>query len=368
MNAELEIFLQNCSMCQTSQSALPKQKMILREVPEMPWQNIGSDIFQFGRDHYVIVVDYYNKWIATKKLRDLSANALIKAMSSIFYIHGFPLQITLDNGPQYACETFRKFCSQHSIAHRTTSPYYAQSNGAAEQAVQTTKKLWSKNTDKARALFLYYATTVPSLGLSPSQMLMSRKLKTDLPVQEDELKPFVPPDIRKRLQEQQKRQKHYYDRNAREPYQPLKPGDQVLIQPTEQFKPKRFWDKVTVIARHETPNSYIIGTDTNRNIRRNRRHLRRCPRQFQLERPISIDPDPPTNVQLPLTPRRDPPSTPRQDPPNIPNAPQIDRDVQSQARPVSGPPVNNRLDTTQKSTKSGRRINKPSKFSDFVMY
>ena len=202
MNAELEIFLQNCSMCQTSQSALPKQKMILREVPDMPWQNIGSDIFQFGRDHYVIVVDYYNKWIATKKLRDLSANALIKAMSSIFYIHGFPLQITLDNGPQYACETFRKFCSQHSIAHRTTSPYYAQSNGAAEQAVQTTKKLWSKNTDKARALFLYYATTVPSLGLSPSQMLMSRKLITDLPVREDELKPFVPPDIRKRLQEQ----------------------------------------------------------------------------------------------------------------------------------------------------------------------
>jgi transposase InsO family protein len=359
MNAELETLLQNCAVCQTSQSALPKQKMVLREVPEMPWQNIGSDIFQFGKDHYVIVVDYYSKWIATKKLNDLSANGLINALLCIFYIHGFPSQITSDNGPQYASDHFRKFCSQHSITHRTTSPYYAQSNGAAERAIQTTKKLWIKNQDKGKALFLYNSTTVPSIGLSPSQMLMSRRLRTDLPIQNDRLKPSVPRNVQSKLQEIQKRQKHYYDRNAREPYQPLKAGDQVLIQPTDQLKPKRFWEKGTVVARHDAPNSYIIGTDTNRNIRRNRRHLRRCPKQFQSERPITSDHNPSTSVQNQETPAQD-----------EPNVPQVDRKGNSpkQARPVSKQLVTNRQDTNKNSTRSGRTVNRPSKFADYVVY
>jgi transposase InsO family protein len=131
MNAELIELITNCSLWQETQKALPKQPMELRDIPERPWQHVGSDIFQYGNRHYVVAVDYFSKWIAVKKLDSLTASGLVHALCKIFYTHGFPEQLTSDNGPQYASVDFKSFCVAHAIRHTTSSPYnpMAKQNG-----------------------------------------------------------------------------------------------------------------------------------------------------------------------------------------------------------------------------------------------
>ncbi|KAK9663736.1 hypothetical protein QE152_g41392, partial [Popillia japonica] len=61
----------------------------------------------------------------------------------------------------------------------------------------------------------YRNTPITELGLSPAQVLMSRSLRTKIPVCDRKLKPKKNNNqIRQKIQEERKREKDYYDRNA----------------------------------------------------------------------------------------------------------------------------------------------------------
>lgn len=66
--------------------------------------------------------------------------------------------------------------------HKTSSPGYPQSNGKAESAVKTAKRLMqkAKATGKDPYLAILDHRSTPSQGLqaSPSQMLASRRTRT----------------------------------------------------------------------------------------------------------------------------------------------------------------------------------------------
>ena len=69
----------------------------------------------------------------------------------------------------------------YGFDHITSSPLYPQSNGEAERAVKTVKGLWKKNEDPLYSLLIYNATPL-QLGYSPVELLMSRQLRTNLPM------------------------------------------------------------------------------------------------------------------------------------------------------------------------------------------
>ena len=70
----------------------------------------------------------------------------------------------------------------------TSSPHYPQANGEAERAV---KNLMKKDGDPYLAILAYRSTPL-KCGFSPSELLMSRKLRTTLPMFRETLKPVVP--------------------------------------------------------------------------------------------------------------------------------------------------------------------------------
>ncbi|XP_049517330.1 uncharacterized protein K02A2.6-like [Dermacentor silvarum] len=93
-----------------------------------------------------------------------------------------------ENGPQYSSLEFLQFMSSWGVRHVTSSPHYAQSNGEAERAVQTAKNIIRKSTNVAEVLLAHRAT--PGLeGYSPAELLMGRKLKTNVPTQPGTLEP-----------------------------------------------------------------------------------------------------------------------------------------------------------------------------------
>nr|XP_006819463.1 PREDICTED: uncharacterized protein K02A2.6-like [Saccoglossus kowalevskii] len=146
-----------------------------------PWERVGMDLFQYKSRVYIIVVDYYSRCVEIKKLSTLTSESVITSLKEMFTEHGIPEIAMSDNGPQFSSEFFSQFAAIYRFVHITSSPRYPRSNGEAERAVQTVKDLLKKNEDPYLAL-LSYRTTPLQNNLAPSQLLMGRLLRTQLPM------------------------------------------------------------------------------------------------------------------------------------------------------------------------------------------
>ena len=111
-----------------------KDGLIMKGKRIVPWQKVGTDLFMFKGQTYLLVVDYYSRYIEIAKLSALSSG-VITHLKSIFARHGIPEIVISDNGPQYLSEMFTQFSKQYGFRHVTSSPRYAQANGEAEWAV-----------------------------------------------------------------------------------------------------------------------------------------------------------------------------------------------------------------------------------------
>ena len=87
----------------------------------------------------------------------------------------------------------------------------ALTNGQAERTVRAVKHLLGNSPDPYLALLRYRATPLHFCGLSPAELSMGRKIRTDLPQPQQNLLPHWP-----YLEDLQKNdQKRHYDRRHR---------------------------------------------------------------------------------------------------------------------------------------------------------
>ena len=142
-------------------------------------------------------------------LPSMTSTRVITALKSQFARYGVPSVVVSDNGPCYNSAEFRKFSEDWGFEHITSSPGYPQSNGQSERTVKTVKAMLEKAGDPYKALLSYRNTPVEEVNLSPSQVLMGRRLRTSIPATEDLLKPqlYDPEDVLPKLQERQRKQK-----------------------------------------------------------------------------------------------------------------------------------------------------------------
>lgn len=157
----------------------------------------------------------------------------------------------------------------------TSSPGYPQSNGKAESAAKTAKRLLIKakaaGQDPYLALLDHRNTLSQGLDSSPAQRLLSRHTKTLLPTKASLLKPKVV-QISQNLRNKQQCQRTYYNRSARD-LDILTTGDWVRIQP---LPPHTVW-RLGRVLKPVDGRSYEVQLHTGGVIRRNRRHLSRAP-------------------------------------------------------------------------------------------
>lgn len=141
--------------------------------------------------HILVIVNYYSRFIEIAQLKRTTAEEVIVHTKSIFTRHGVPEIVVSDNGPQYSSEGYAKFAQEFQFEDFTSSPHSPQSNGGSERAVKTVKSLLKKEGDPYLALMLYRATPLQN-GFSPSELLMSRRLRTTVPMTRELLRPQVP--------------------------------------------------------------------------------------------------------------------------------------------------------------------------------
>ena len=98
-----------------------------------PWEIVGSDIFHWRGDEYLLVVDYYSSYTIIRKLSSTPSGAIVSKLKLILSEFGIPDIFISDNARQYDSAEFRKFEAEYDFKHETSSPRYRQCNGKTER-------------------------------------------------------------------------------------------------------------------------------------------------------------------------------------------------------------------------------------------
>ena len=177
-----------CAFCQIHRPSKHKEPLKYNPLPLRPWQKIGADLCELKGKHYLVVTDYYSRYIEIAYLETITSEHVIGKLKNMFSRWGIPEHFVSDNGTQFTSEMFRSFASEYNFKQTFTSPHYPQANGAAECAVKIAKKILDQD-DIFKALLAYRSTPVEATGLSPAELLMGRKIRTLVPTLPENLEP-----------------------------------------------------------------------------------------------------------------------------------------------------------------------------------
>lgn len=269
----------NCFTCNVHKDNNTREEILFHDVYTIPWYKVGLDMFEFNGKHYVLVVDYYSKFIETALCTSTSSVMVINHIKSIFSRHGIPQIVVSDNGPQFASREFEQFSRTYEFQHVTSSPRYPRSNGEAESAVKIVKKMLIKclhdKTDPYIGM-LNLRNTPKSFGPSPAQLLFSRVLNSKIPTNNKLLKPKMY-KYDERYDRYKETQKKYYNKRAKN-LEPLSVSQRVFFKKTEND----LWTPGVVTSRLEDqPRSYRVADEEGNEYRRNRVHLSPQPQSSQ---------------------------------------------------------------------------------------
>ena len=164
LSKQLEDIVRTCTICvqELSNHAEP---LITTPLPDRPWQKVTADLCEYRGNKYLVVVDYFSRYVEVEKLGKTRSTDVINKMKTMFARHGIPECVRSDNGPQFSAPDFTQFSKDYAFTHTTSSPLYPQSNGAVERAVQTVKNIIKKNEDIAMGLLCYRTTTIHNESL-----------------------------------------------------------------------------------------------------------------------------------------------------------------------------------------------------------
>ena len=306
ISQQIKNIVANCQKCEERRPTQVKEPLVARELPERPFQEVSTDLFEFKKQHYVVLVDAYSRYIEIGNLRQqTTSESVIKSLKTIFARHGIPELVFSDNGPQFDSKDFKTFSESWQFTHTTSSPHYPQSNGGAERAVREAKRILSQD-DPALALLIYNSTPTSPTGESPAKLAFGRNLRTTLPCLPSTLDPCLAnrDTVRDRNTRNKLSSKASFDRRhgARE-LPELLPGDTVL----QKLDSEKQWSEPATVLRQCAPRSYEIRSRKGL-YRRNRRHLMRTSRpipkpvQIHLQHPPLIPPAPNPVPPQPQTP------------------------------------------------------------------
>ena len=273
LSKQIEDLVSRCEACQTHRSSQQKEPLLPTEVPERPWQILGTDLFEWEKKKFLIVADYYSEWFEIEQLtQDSTAKTVIGSTSKWFATHGIPEKVIGDNGPPFHGYEYAGFARKFGFTHQTISPYHSQANGLIEKCVGIAKAILSKckqtKQDPYLALLNHRNTPRDGVG-SPAQHLLGRRTCTRLPTTASLLKPSAkePQEVTGRLLADRGKAKSYYDRGAKA-LPKLQANDTVRVRSQEGT-----WGPARLLPDKHPYRSHSVMVPSGRVYRRNRRDI-----------------------------------------------------------------------------------------------
>ncbi len=218
-------------------------------------------------------------------------NIVLKNFCGTF---GVPKEISSDQGSEFISDEVQDFFMRWGIAHRDSAAYHPQSNGRAELAVKSTKRLLEENIGLdgkldtetfLQAMLIKRNTPDPESKLSPAQIIFGRELRDTLPRIDKKMNIFHNTSFRPEWQQAWKEKEQALRRrykgceerlaeHSRDLPQ-LQMGDTVSIQNQTGNRPTK-WEKTGTVVEVRDHNKYIVKVDgSGRLTMRNRRFLKK---------------------------------------------------------------------------------------------
>ena len=295
INSDLKEMVEKCDICQSQQNSTTSVQNYVSEVPPHPWHTLGSDLFYFQRIDFLVVVDYFSKYLIVRKIPSSTSSAVIKELGMIFSEFGNPLVFRSDNGPCYLSQEFKFFMQNWLVEHRTSSPHYPQSNGLAESMVKVSKNLIEKAIKQDlpwnRLLLDYRCTPISSEIPSPAEILFGRKFRSSISILPSQV---LNDRISKQRELIAKKEGKFYastqDFQDRINALPFEAGQNVWLQNSDSRK----FEEAVIREKCREPNSYMVEIPaTGQCFRRNSNFIK--PRQTD-KNSVSTDPLPTTGL------------------------------------------------------------------------
>jgi len=255
-----------CTTCIQHRNT-PTEPLIPTPMPEYPYQKIGADLCEVRGSNFLVVTDYFSRYIEIAHLQTQTAHEVIVKMKNFMARWGIPEVVRSDNGPCFKAFEFAEFARDFKFQHSTSSPTFAQSNGQAESGVKIAKKILIKNEDSNLGL-LTYRTIKLECGYSPAELIMGRTPRSSIPQIKNKFIPewsYIEDFKAKRQVEIEKQTINFNQRHRVHESKPIEANDRVWITNQKCF------GKVVNIGPE--PRSYVIQGDNNQIYRRNRAHL-----------------------------------------------------------------------------------------------
>ena len=143
ITAAIKDMVSRCPVCVRYQNEQQKEPLMSHPALSRPWHKVGTDIFSFHGQDYLVTVDYLSGYFEVDRLPSKKAADVIYALRLKFARHGIPSEVMSDGGPVGAAE-FKAFADRWEFVHTMNSPRFPQSNGRVENAVKTAKRLMMK--------------------------------------------------------------------------------------------------------------------------------------------------------------------------------------------------------------------------------
>lgn len=274
MNQDIDNLIESCDICLSNSRENSKEPLEPHEILVGPWKKIGCDLFMFKNKKFLILVDYFSKFVEIKEIENETSNQIINSMYKIFSSYGIPEIVVSDGGPCFSAENFEKFSRDWQFRHIFSSPHNPQSNGQVERFVQTTKNIIKKSILSGSNLYLCLLdlrnTPISNNLPSPSQLMFGRILRSNIPVYGKVLKPKIQnyKSVATELRNRQLKQKFYYDRGSRS-LSELNRGDIVKVK---NFGTGMKWNEGKVIGKIGF-RRYKVKLNTGNILIRNRKFL-----------------------------------------------------------------------------------------------
>ena len=100
--------VENCDHCQSSRPSHQREPLQPTPLPSRPWVRIGADLCEWKGHQYLIVVDYYSRWIEIFQMTSTTSQLVVSQFKGIFARFGEPTQLVTDNGPQLQSHKFQR--------------------------------------------------------------------------------------------------------------------------------------------------------------------------------------------------------------------------------------------------------------------
>ena len=306
---DIEHIRATCHHCNTNAPSQAQTPSTPAGTPSTPFDMIFADFFDFGGNHYLVIGDRLSGWPEIYSTPSGSASAgargLIACLRKFFATFGVPEELSSDGGPEFTASETKTFLTTWGVRHRISSAYHPQSNGRAEVAVKSVKRLLrantsasgSLNTDKVvQGLLQLRNTPDADCCLSPAEIVFGKPLRDSLPFinnldkyRHSEVKPIwrdawaaKESALRTRFIKTSEK----LNQNSRR-LQPMTLGDKCFVQNQTGAYSKR-WDRTGTVVEVGPNDQYHVKIDGSGRITlRNRRFLRKF-----LPAGTEIQPDP----------------------------------------------------------------------------